>query len=153
MTIDVIVGSWETGLISSSLSLSVLACASLCKESLCNSFKFSQPDSLCQLANLSYLEDPDVGETPVTIMISEAEVEGLKLFCRGGENCCGKESNRLCAEGEDGLGSDDDDDDGDVGQGDCDHDDQCSGLLQCGTDNCATKSGGLWDESDDCCQV
>ena len=32
------------------------------------------------------------------------------------------------------------------GEGDCDHDDQCAGLLQCGEDNCATKSGGYWDE-------
>ena len=32
------------------------------------------------------------------------------------------------------------------GEGDCDHDDQCAGLLECGTDNCLTKTGGLWDQ-------
>ena len=25
------------------------------------------------------------------------------------------------------------------GEGDCDHDDQCAGVLECGLDNCATK--------------
>ena len=48
------------------------------------------------------------------------------------------------------LSSNEDDDD--TGEGDCDHDDQCSGLLECGSDNCATKTGGYWDEGDDCCQ-
>ena len=57
------------------------------------------------------------------------------------------------------------------GEGDCDEDDQCSGaktrnlshvyeknqsfiagMLECGSNNCALKSGGLWDSEDDCCQ-
>ena len=100
---------------------------------------------------MSYLEDPDVSDTAVTVMVSEEGVEELQMVCRGGENCCGRESNRLCAEGD--LDLSNTDGDCDVGEGDCQDDDQCSGLLQCGTDNCATKSGGLWDESDDCCQV
>ena len=69
----------------------------------------------------------------------------LCIYC----SCCGTEWRRLCNEGE----------------GDCDTDDQvpthfihssvfissyfifiqCSGLLECGSDNCATKSGGYWD--------
>ena len=32
------------------------------------------------------------------------------------------------------------------GEGDCDHDDQCAGLLECGHNNCLTKTGGLWDQ-------
>ena len=32
------------------------------------------------------------------------------------------------------------------GEGDCDHDDQCAGLLECGNNNCLTKTGGLWDQ-------
>ena len=36
-----------------------------------------------------------------------------------------------------------------VGEGDCDSDDQCSGDLKCGTDNCGTGFGDLWD----CCQA
>lgn len=69
-------------------------------------------------------------------MLSEEEVDGLDMTCRGGEGCCGRESNRQCGEGE----------------GDCDEDEECQGLLQCGTDNCRTKSGGAWDLTDDCCQ-
>ena len=49
---------------------------------------------------MSYLEDPDVWDTAVTVMVSEEGVEELQMFCRGGENCCGRESNRLCAEGD-----------------------------------------------------
>ena len=51
-------------------------------------------------------------------------------------SCCGPEWRRLCNEGE----------------GDCDTDDQCSGNLECGTNNCAVKTGGYWDGEDDCCQ-
>ena len=48
---------------------------------------------------MTYLEDPDVGQLSVLVMIAEEETDNLKMFCRGGENCCGKESNRLCDEG------------------------------------------------------
>ena len=50
-----------------------------------------------------------MGETAVTVMISDEVVDNLKMYCRGGENCCGKESNRLCDEGEE---DDDDPNDG-----------------------------------------
>ena len=49
---------------------------------------------------LTYLEDPDVGEISVSVMVSHEELETLKMFCRGGKNCCGKADNRLCGEGE-----------------------------------------------------
>ena len=69
-------------------------------------------------------------------MISDEVVDTLKMHCRGGDRCCGKEGNRLCGEGE----------------GDCDHDDQCAGHLKCGKNNCAHTSGGYWDPNDDCCE-
>ena len=36
----------------------------------------------------------------------------------------------------------------DLGEGDCDDDDECSGELICGTDNC---EGMEYDNGDDCC--
>ena len=41
-----------------------------------------------------------MGQLSVLVMIAEEETENLKMFCRGGQNCCGKESNRLCDEGQ-----------------------------------------------------
>ena len=49
-----------------------------------------------------YLEDPEVGETAETVMISSEEVDSLKMYCRGSDNCCGRETNRICDEGEAG---------------------------------------------------
>ena len=116
-------------------------CASKCQNyemsySWCNAFKYNEQDQSCSLALLNYLEDPNDGEEATSIMISESAEQSLKMYCRGGENCCGREDNRLCGEGE----------------GDCDHDDQCSGHLRCGNNNCVHKSGGLWDHTDDCCE-
>ena len=88
------------------------------------------------MLKVTFLEDPDIDDTAVSFMLSGEEVESLDMTCRGGESCCGRESNRQCGEGE----------------GDCDEDEQCQGLLQCGTDNCQTKTGGAWDRTDDCCQ-
>ena len=115
-------------------SKSLLDCASKCQKyetkfGLCNAFSFEEDSELCNLAKvdfnpiqylyhfsfflfqLIYLEDPEVGKEPKSMMISADVIDVLKMYCRGGTNCCGKESNRLCGEGE----------------GDCDHDDQCSG--------------------------
>ena len=85
---------------------------------------------------VTYLEDPPPGDTAESIMVKEDIISSLKMWCRGSTNCCGKEATHLCVEGE----------------GDCDHDDQCAGVLQCGQDNCATQSGGYWDPEDDCCE-
>ena len=61
---------------------------------------------------MSYLEDPEVGETAETVMISSEEVDSLKMYCRGSDNCCGRETNRICAEGEvDGSVVSDEDED------------------------------------------
>ena len=40
-----------------------------------------------------------MGETAESVMVSSDEVDNLKMYCRGSENCCGKENNRICAEG------------------------------------------------------
>ena len=37
-----------------------------------------------------------------------------------------------------------------MGEGDCDHDDDCAGNLLCGDNNCV---GLTFDGSDDCCYV
>ena len=61
---------------------------------------FKDRELRLELLQLTYLEDPDVGEISVSVMVSHEELETLKMFCRGGENCCGKADNRLCGEGE-----------------------------------------------------
>ena len=76
---------------------------------------------------LTFLEEPNDGETVESIMINVDVVDDLKMYCRGGTNCCGKKDTKLCDEGE----------------GDCDNDDQCVGLLECGTNNCPITSGRL----------
>ena len=39
-----------------------------------------------------------------------------------------------------------------VGEGDCDSDDDCSGDLKCGTDNCGAGFDNL-EKGSDCCEV
>jgi len=53
----------------------------------------------------------------------------VSAVCNGGNSCC---NDIECGEGE----------------GDCDTDSQCSGSLECGTDNCV---GINFDPTDDCC--
>ena len=50
-------------------------------------------------------------------------------LCLGADNCC---DTKVC----------------ELNEGDCDDDDQCSGSLKCGTDNCV---GDTFDATDDCC--
>ncbi len=38
-----------------------------------------------------------------------------------------------------------------IGEGDCDTDSDCRGLLKCGKNNCI-KSGNHWNSSADCCE-
>jgi len=56
--------------------------------------------------------------------------------CIGGDGCCNE--NNKC----------------DVGEGDCDSDDDCMEGLKCGSDNCLS-ARWFWDENwdsyDDCC--
>ena len=101
----------------------------------CNAFSYNQETLTCELANITFLEDPledgsDGGEK--RIMLAWPEVDLLPRVCRGGEHCCGPDS--PCS----------------LGEGDCNSDQDCAGVSVCGRDNCV-KSGGRWDPSDDCC--
>ena len=96
---------------------------------------YNEADKSCNLAQLDYLEDPDVGHTPKTIYINTADISQLTMYCRGGEHCCHRGHNGECGKGE----------------GDCNDDIDCAGALICGNNNCG-KSGGLWDADDDCCE-
>merc|ERR1719317_208541 len=58
----------------------------------------------------------------------------LGQLCLGGDSCC--TAANPCG----------------LGEGDCDRDDQCSGDLTCGIDNCDRKSMPSFDSTDDCCQ-
>ena len=55
-----------------------------------------------------------------------------------GFHCCQPDSAKMCLDGE----------------GDCNQDEDCSGNLICGDNNCLNwrQAGGLWDEEDDCCE-
>ena len=117
-----------------------LSCAQLClywqeKAGLCNSYHYQNTTASCQLAKLTFLEDPAPGETALSIMVDTEEVEGLEMKCRGGEHCCVRNSVRLCQ----------------AGEGDCQTDIDCGEGLICGQDNCG-QQGGLWDAEDDCCE-
>ena len=102
----------------------------------CNSYSYNEENLQCELASLTFLEDPledgsDGGEQ--VVMVEVTAVETLPRVCRGGEHCC--RADQPCAEGE----------------GDCNSDGDCEGVSVCGQDNCA-QSGGRWDVSDDCCE-
>ena len=98
---------------------------------------------LCEIANLTFLEDPGPGQTAKEVMVNVNEAFSLPMRCRGGEHCCNKDTN--CS----------------VGDGDCNRDEDCPGVLICGTNNCMTGENmarsllvdkGLWDPEDDCCE-
>ena len=89
---------------------------------VCNAFSYDESSLSCELASLSFLEDPledgsDGGEKK--IMLHSPDVEELPRVCRGGEHCCRPDS--PCSEG----------------QGDCNSDRDCAGAAVCGQDNCA----------------
>ena len=98
-------------------------------------FSYNEEDKSCNLADLDYLEDPDVGQVAQTIFINSALVSSLKMYCRGGEQCCHRGHLGECG----------------IGEGDCNDDIDCAGSLVCGKNNCG-KTGGLWDPEDDCCE-
>ena len=98
----------------------------------CLCFSYNEVDSTCQLANLDFLENPDVDQKEKTIFINVDAADLMKMYCRGGEHCC---TNNSCDEGE----------------GDCNDNIDCKGSMVCGNNNCG-KSGGMWDPEDDCCE-
>ena len=64
-------------------------------------------------------------------MMSATAAKTLPMTSRGGEHCCQRGSG-MCGEGE----------------GDCNSNADCDGLLECGNHNCVTefsKWGVLWD--------
>ena len=79
---------------------------------------------------MTELEDGGSGEV---VMVSLEELPRLRRVCSGGEHCCHlRQGGDLCSEGE----------------GDCNEDRECQGLLVCGTNNCVSdysRNGGLWD--------
>ena len=103
----------------------------------CNTYSFSPASQVCEIAKLTYLEDPkpdgsDGGEKKV--MVDSRVIDELPRTCRGGEHCCRPDS--PCPQD----------------AGDCNHDHDCQGVMICGTDNCPIKTGGRWDDTDDCCE-
>ena len=86
---------------------------------------------------MTFLEDswPSAG---MMVMVSDSATKTLPRYCRGGEHCCTRDIPVLCGEGE----------------GDCNTNGDCAGLLECGRQNCESEfgsAGGLWDAGDDCC--
>jgi hypothetical protein len=75
---------------------------------------------LCEIANLTYLENPGPGQVAKQVMVNIKEAYSLPMYCRGGEHCCNKDTN--CT----------------VGDGDCNRDEDCPGVLVCGKNNCMT---------------
>ena len=92
---------------------------------------------MCDLAYLTFLEDPDVGQIEKQIMVDFEAPPLIPKYCRGGEHCCNRGNLNLCG----------------IGEGDCNTDNDCSGVLMCGKNNCMKwrPTGGHWDEDDDCC--
>ena len=81
---------------------------------------FSYTDNgLCEIAYLDFLEDPS-DNNPKTFYIDVDEVPLLNMNCRGGYGCCNKEHANMCVEGD----------------GDCEEDEDCTGHLICGNNNC-----------------
>ena len=57
----------------------------------CNSYSFDAVAQLCQIANISFLEDPlpdDSDGGSKKIMVDVNVIEMLPRTCRGGEHCC-----------------------------------------------------------------
>jgi hypothetical protein len=79
---------------------------------------------LCEMANLTFLEDPNYGETAKQVMVNVNVANQIPMYCRGGEHCCNKDTN--CT----------------VGDGDCNTNEDCPGALICGTNNCLTGRAG-----------
>ena len=121
----------------------VLDCGSKCVyyessgQGTCNAYSFNDNNEDCELASMTFLEDPlhdgsDGGEKKV--MVDVTVLETLPRTCRGGEHCCRPDN--PCP----------------LDSGDCNHDHDCQGVMICGTDNCPIKTGGRWDDTDDCCE-
>ena len=135
-TKNISAGTFSSHMTRSAQAMNHLSCAHQCsywqnKEGKCNAYSYQ--NKLCKMAVLPFLEEPLPGKTAESIMINTADLDTLSLYCRGGAHCCRPENNNLCREGE----------------GDCEQDRDCHGLLVCGQDNC-NMDGGFWDGTDSC---
>ena len=88
----------------------------------CNAYSW-EADGSCRLALLTSLEDPQPGQAGREVLLDSGA--GLGRVCRGGDQCCRPDNQ--CGEG----------------AGDCDTDQDCAGLLVCGSNNCG-QAGGRW---------
>ena len=82
-------------------------------------FSYNKDSGYCEIAYLDFLEDPS-DNNPKTFYIDVDEVPLLNMNCRGGYGCCNKEHANMCVEGD----------------GDCEEDEDCTGHLICGNNNC-----------------
>ena len=55
---------------------------------------YSNSTAACTLAKLTYLEDPAPNYSEQRIYLATSAALSLEMRCRGGEGCCGKETNR-----------------------------------------------------------
>ncbi|XP_023343984.1 fibrillin-2 [Eurytemora carolleeae] len=110
----------------------------------CNSFSFQQTSfspgnvyGTCEGAMLSTLVDTDNG---IRIFIDAGSYDEWDIICSGSEGCCRRTGSgrALCG----------------LWEGDCNNDNECTGMLKCGNNNCVQNwgEGGLWDAEDDCCE-
>ena len=133
------------------------------EEDKCNAYSYSSGGSDCLLARLEWLEDPEPGQAEQPGVMVEAGA-GLHMACRGGEHCCqvghqgtrSRQPRNILVQGDNQCGE---------GEGDCNTDQDCAGLLVCGRDNCGRAGGRRaalyrsavpalcrWDAGDDCCE-
>ncbi|XP_023324984.1 signal peptide, CUB and EGF-like domain-containing protein 2 isoform X3 [Eurytemora carolleeae] len=121
-----------------SIAQSNIHCASHClllgdQGTPCNSFKFSE-DGSCETGNISRIIDVPAGNISLEIFVADRVLSTLPRLCMGGEGCCQGEC--------------------ELGDGDCNQDQDCKAPFICGSNNCWTefkKGNGSWDEEDDCC--
>ncbi len=84
-----------------------------------NCFSYDETSKVCDLAYLTFLEDPDVGQIEKQIMVDFEAPTYIDKICRGGEHCCNRGKLNLCG----------------IGEGDCNTDNDCGGVLMCGKNN------------------
>ena len=56
---------------------------------------YSNSTTACTLAKLTFLEDPGPNYSEQRIYLESSAAQALTMKCRGGEGCCGRETNRF----------------------------------------------------------
>ena len=119
----------------------LFSCAARCilSSTPCNSAYFNEEAYSCSLGNLTYLENV-AEEDSIAILVDFDVAHAVDLKCRGGLDCCNTQ-NRPDFPCE-------------LGEGDCDRDEDCRTGTVCSENSCTTnfgQTGYLWDDEDDCC--